>query len=154
MNIVIQKKDKQLNDLNEAYNNGKHVFLFISADWCDHCKIVKPEWFKLKQNNYGPDVVIVNVDSEIYKNIKGVGPDAEGFPDFRYISKLNGIEKFNDGRTYEAFDQWIKSKSGKSSSKSKSKSKSSHNKTNKHIKGMIYGGTRKRSKRKIQKRRR
>ena len=87
MNIVIQKKDKYLNQLNEAIKNGNDIFIFTSADWCGHCTAMKPEWAKLKQNNYGPNVVIANVNSEIYKAVHGFGPDVNGFPDLRYINK-------------------------------------------------------------------
>ena len=129
MNIVIQKKNKYLNQLNEAINKGNDIFLFTSADWCGHCKVMKPEWFKLKQNNYGLNVVIANINSEIYKSIHNFGPDVNGFPDLRYINKQKGIvENFeNNDRTYEAFDKWIRSKISATATNA-----------NQHIKGMVY----------------
>ena len=136
MNIVIQKKNpKIMEKLNNAINKGNDVFLFISADWCGHCKNMKPEWAKLSNNKYGQNVVIANVNSELNDDILGFGPKAEGFPDLRYINKQKGIiEKYEDSklpdmtRTYNAFQKWITSKIG--------------NKSNtKHIKGMVYGKT-------------
>ena len=139
MNIVIQKENpKLMAQLNNAINNGNDVFLFISADWCSHCKNMKPEWVKLYKNKYGPNVVVANVNSTLYKDITNFGPEVEGFPDLRYINKTKGInEKFEDSgisdinRTYIAFDKWIKSKT--------KNTEGGFKKTYKHKKGMIYG---------------
>ena len=149
MNIVIQKKNpKSITKLNNAINKGDHVFIFISADWCGHCKTMKPEWAKLCKNKYGPNVVIANVNSDLHEEIQGFGPKAEGFPDLRYINKMKGIiEKYEDSgilnseRTYEAFYQWIMSKT-----------KTGSNKIKTHKKGMVYnGGTRKQKNKRKQK---
>ena len=158
MNIVIQKKNakstKNMTKLNNAINKGNDVFLFINADWCGHCKTVKPEWAKLYKTKYAPTVVIANVNSELYKGITDFGPDVEGFPDLRYINKAKGInEKFENSklpdtnRTFNAFDKWIKSKTGAGNKSPKHNTKYKHkNKynTKKHVRGMIYGGSRKR----------
>ena len=140
MNIVIQKKDKYLNQLNEAIKNGNDIFIFTSADWCGHCTAMKPEWAKLKQNNYGPNVVIANVNSEIYKAVHGFGPDVNGFPDLRYINKKKGIVENlgNIDRTYEAIDKMIRSKVGTITAP-------------KHVKGMVYEKPKKSKKNKSKK---
>ena len=152
MNIVIQKKNaksiKNMAKLNNAINKGDDVFIFINADWCGHCKTVKPEWAKLYKTKYGPSVVIANVNSELYKDITNFGPDVEGFPDLRYINKAKGInEKFeNSGlpdtnRSFSAFVQWIKSKT--ESTKNNIIHKNKYN-TKKHVRGMVYGGSKSR----------
>ena len=157
MNIVIQKKNsksiKNMTKLNNAINKGDDVFIFVNADWCGHCKTVKPEWVKLYKTKYGPTVIIANVNSELYKDITDFGPDIEGFPDFRYINKKKGInEKFeNSGlpdtnRSFSAFDKWIKAKTKLSKHNAKHKNK---NNTKKHVRGMVYGGSKGRIGRKI-----
>ena len=157
MNIVIQKKNsksiKNMTKLNNAINKGDDVFIFVNADWCGHCKTVKPEWVKLYKTKYGPTVIIANVNSELYKDITDFGPDIEGFPDFRYINKKKGInEKFeNSGlpdtnRSFSAFDKWIKAKT--KLSKHNAKHKNKYN-TKKHVRGMVYGGSKGRIGRKI-----
>jgi thiol-disulfide isomerase/thioredoxin len=162
MNIVIQKKNakstKNIAKLNNAINKGDDVFLFINADWCGHCKTVKPEWAKLYKTKYGPSVVIANVNSELYKGITNFGPDVEGFPDLRYINKAKGItEKFENSklpdtnRTFNAFVQWIKSKTSNKNNTNKNNTnkhnfhKNKYN-TKKHVRGMVYGGSRRRGK--------
>ena len=158
MNIVIQKKNakttKNIAKLNNAINKGDDVFLFINADWCGHCKTVKPEWAKLYKTKYSPSVVIANVNSELYKGITNFGPDVEGFPDLRYINKAKGInEKFENSklpdtnRTFIAFDKWIKSKTSNKNNTNKNNTnkhnfhKNKYN-TKKHVRGMVYGGSR------------
>jgi len=152
MNIVIQKKNakstKNIEKLNNAINKGDDVFLFINADWCGHCKTVKPEWAKLYKTKYGPSVVIANVNSELYKGITNFGPDVEGFPDLRYINKAKGInEKFENSklpdtnRSFIAFDKWIKSKTGTKTGTKTSKHKNNKYNTKKHVRGMVYGGS-------------
>jgi len=149
MNIVIQKKNaksiKNMAKLNNAINKGDDVFIFVNADWCGHCKTVKPEWAKLYKTKYGPNVIIANVNSELYKSITNFGTDIEGFPDLRYINKAKGInEKFeNSGlpdtsRSFSAFDKWIKTKIDKGV---KSPKKNKYD-TKKHVRGMVYGGSR------------
>jgi len=152
MNIVIKKKNakstKNIEKLNNAINKGDDVFLFINADWCGHCKTVKPEWAKLYKTKYGPSVVIANVNSELYKGITNFGPDVEGFPDLRYINKAKGInEKFENSklpdtnRSFIAFDKWIKSKTGTKTGTKTSKHKNNKYNTKKHVRGMVYGGS-------------
>jgi thiol-disulfide isomerase/thioredoxin len=159
MNIVIQKKNsksiKNMAKLNNAINKGDDVFIFINANWCGHCKTVKPEWAKLYKIKYGPSVVIANVNSELYKGITDFGPDVEGFPDLRYINKSKGInEKFENSnlpdttRSFNAFDKWIKTKISKDA---KSIKKNKYN-TKKHVRGMVYGGSRSRKNKTIKNR--
>ena len=157
MNIVIQKKNakstKNIAKLNNAINKGDDVFLFINADWCGHCRDMKKEWKLLKNNSYGPNVVIANVNSELYKGITDFGPDVEGFPDLRYINKAKGInEKFENSklpdtnRSFIAFDKWIKSKTSNKNNTNKNNTnkhnfhKNKYN-TKKHVRGMVYGGS-------------
>jgi len=151
MNIVIQKKNlksiKNIEKLNNAINKGDDVFIFINADWCGHCKAMKKDWSKLNKYKYGPNVVIANVNSELYEEITNFGPNVEGFPDLRYINMKKGInEKFeNSGltdtdRTFVAFNKWITSKTG-----IKAKTESNKHKTRKHVKGMVYGKSRSRN---------
>lgn len=153
MNIVIQKKNaksiKNMAKLNNAINKGDDVFIFINADWCGHCKTVKPEWAKLYKTKYTPSVVIANVNSELYKDITNFGPDVEGFPDLRYINKAKGInEKFeNSGlpdtnRSFNAFDKWIKAKTGAGVKSTKHNMHKNKYNTKKHVRGMVYGGSR------------
>jgi len=153
MNIVIDKKSENLMDkLNNAINkNGSNIFIFVSAEWCGHCKTTIPEWNKLENNDYGDNVVIARVDSDLHDKIEGFGEPASGFPDLRYINKSQGIiEKYNSGRTIQDFNDWITSKTNKNTTakktkaKEKTKSKEKTNaktKTNKrHVKGAQYGG--------------
>ena len=156
MNIVIKKNNskskKNMIKLNNAINKGDDVFIFISANWCGHCKTTHHEWIKLGKHNYGPNIIIANVDSELNDDIEGFGSKAEGFPDLRYINKNKGIiEKFEDSKlpdtskTFSAFDKWIKSKTNtdiKSKTNTDIKSKTN---TNTDIKSKVYSNSQSKS---------
>ena len=66
-------------------HEGKGVVTLYFAEWCPHCKNLKPHWDKLSQK-HADKFHFELVDSEDKAKIKQANPPVEGFPDIR----LNG----------------------------------------------------------------
>jgi protein disulfide-isomerase-like protein len=82
------------------------------TDWCGYCKRLAPTWDKLagEYDNTelnGKKIRILSVDCEKYKSI-GKEFGVEGFPTIKVISP-EGVSDYAGGRTYEAFEKFLKS---------------------------------------------
>ena len=102
-----------INKLNEHIANGKPTFLFLYMDGCGPCNTTKDEWAKISSHIpddfQGNDVMVAQVNKDLYNSLKGVGSDPMAFPTLRYIDG-NNIEEYESGRTAEALAGWIKGK--------------------------------------------
>lgn len=87
------------------------VALFY-APWCGHCETVKPIWDKLEK--FHPNSV-VSVNSDENKEL-AKKHDIQGFPTIKYLpnglGSPAGVEEYEGERTYEALDNFVKSKIG------------------------------------------
>lgn len=81
---------------------GSKLLLF-HADWCGHCKKMKPDWDRVKSEYPGrcEDVESNNITQEHRDNY-----NIKGYPT---IFIINGNEKteWNNDRTYESFKKFL-----------------------------------------------
>ena len=83
-NVIMLKKSDFDNNLN-LKKQGKVVILYF-ADWCGHCKHLKPDYQKLADNKEGFTVAAVDADNNggLIEMIQSKGDKAEyqvqGFP--------------------------------------------------------------------------
>ena len=94
--------------LNEGMEDGGEngVLRFFYADWCPHCKAVKPEWEKLKKA-YKGDVVLKDVDCSKGRPSIAKKLEVEGFPTFIY-SKAGEHKEYDGDRTAAGLKAFIK----------------------------------------------
>lgn len=94
----------------------------IYADWCGHCRVMKPDWNRLMhelKTNYrckkqGCVLTIANIravnlepNDPVIQNIKYIPKDIKGIPSIMYISKgTRGLE-YSKERTYAEMLNWI-----------------------------------------------
>jgi len=86
------------------------VFTLYYADWCPHCKTIKP----LFEQFMGGGSVSVNGKAVQCKMVeekqiqKGVDPDIKGYPSLLYSDAAGKIVEFSGPRTADGFMQFLK----------------------------------------------
>jgi len=116
---------------NQHLSSGKQCFLFLYMDGCYPCKMTKLSWAKIpgcikKENLKNKNVMVAEINENLFGKMKNVGNSPRGFPTLRYIDK-NGkiVEEYESGRDPQDFADWIESKLTKKRAYHK---KSIHNK--------------------------
>lgn len=90
--------------------NERGTFTLYYADWCPHCKTIKPMF----QEFMGNGRVAVNKDYVRCKMVeekqiqKGVDPDVKGYPTLLYSDAAGKVVEFNGPRTSDGFLQFLK----------------------------------------------
>ncbi len=72
-------QELESDNLQEIINSNETVLVQYSATWCGNCRIMKPKFKKLANENGGLPFVIV---------------DAEKFPDSRQLANVDNLPTF------------------------------------------------------------
>ena len=116
-----------ISKLQQMYSSGKPIFMLIRKDRCPPCEETKPHWMQIPNNEEikSKDIVVADVEEQALSSLDFMNPPVNviGFPTMVHI-KEKQIHPFEQGRTVDAFVNWIKNSTfEKSGAKSKSKSK-------------------------------
>lgn len=88
------------------------TFVLYYADWCPHCKTVKPifaEWSKNGSVNIGGKTVFCSMVEADASPEKVTAAGVKGFPTM-LLHKANGQKvEFSGERTPEGWEAWLKS---------------------------------------------
>ena len=113
-----KNQENKIAEVNKCISSGYYVFVLVYLEGCGPCNATRPEWAKLEStlsSQYiNKNVAIVDVDSDLYKGILGIGT-VEGFPSIKHI-KYKKVESFDDSgikcfdRKVDCFVKWIESK--------------------------------------------
>jgi len=79
-------KELTEDNLNEVFQTSKRVMIQYGAAWCGNCKITKPKFKNLSEEN--PDVEFIYVDAEKF-------PESRKYAD---VSNLPTFAGFIDGK--------------------------------------------------------
>lgn len=87
--------------------NGKKLVLFY-ADWCGHCKTIKPEWnaAAAKVNKNGNNKMIkINVGDAKDENQQQISNayNIQGYPTILYLDSGKKIDTYKDGMDETSF---------------------------------------------------
>jgi len=107
---------KNMEIFKKHHDSGKQCFLFLYMDGCGPCDMTKLSWKDIrkyikKQNLTNNNIIVAQINKNLFEEMKNIGAEPMGFPTLRYINK-NGkvIEEYESSRTPQAFAQWIESK--------------------------------------------
>ena len=91
--------------LSELLKDGDWMVLYY-AEWCGHCKAMKPEWDKvverLKENK---KINVADVKSDVIDELSHK-PKIEGFPTIKMYNKGTEVAKFEDVRSADKLEQF------------------------------------------------
>ena len=85
---------------NTNTNNDTQLMLFY-ADWCGHCKKMKPDWEKLKSEFPGK---CIDVESESITDRHRSQYNVKGYPSI-FVVRGEEITEYDGERTYTAFSE-------------------------------------------------
>ena len=130
MTDVFDINSSNLNDFIEKLNNNdKCTMIFIFANWCGHCKAMKPEMTKFKQelkaDNNVPALVAFLEETDMTKNKDKIqdlpfANEVNGFPTIVYRDQGDdNFTSYSGDRTHQAFMKFIKQHAMKGGRKKK-----------------------------------
>ena len=106
-------------EFNKHVKDGKHVFVLFYMEGCGPCNATRPEWKKLEnvltnKHKNNDDIVIVDVDQNLIKQLKHITKQPKGFPTMQHISNRGRhCEDYEDSnisvkdRSVDSFVEWI-----------------------------------------------
>ena len=100
MHIKVASNNDAIN-LSKHLNNGNWMVLYY-ADWCGHCKTMKPEWDNVIKSLNNPqtntnNVNVAEIESQHIENLVNK-PDIKGFPTIKMYNNGLPIANFEDER--------------------------------------------------------
>ena len=114
--LTDEKNKKNMEIFKQHIGSGKQGFLFLYMDGCGPCNMTKESWkdinkYVKKQHLTNSNIVVAEINKDLFKEMENIGAEPMGFPTLRYINK-NGkiVEEYESSRTPQAFAQWIESK--------------------------------------------
>ena len=128
--LHINSKTNNAALFNKYVEQGKQIFILFYMEGCGPCNMTRPEWKKieniLSSTDKNNNIVVVDIDQEVFEELKYLQSKPMGFPTMRYIANKGKTSEDYDGeRNIDAFMKWIQSKSSTFSTFKKSTFKKS-----------------------------
>lgn len=110
MRLVLEKSS-QLPNFNNNVKKGPWLVWFY-ADWCGHCKMMKPEWKKLeKRCASDPRLNVAKVSDEMKDNIpEEMNQNIQGYPTVRMFNNGKMMSEYSGERNNNAFLDFLLNK--------------------------------------------
>ena len=123
MNIKVNSPNDALN-LSKLLKDGNWMVLYY-AEWCSHCKTMKPEWKKAVNNvsNNKDTINIAEIESSHIGNLSEP-PNVDGYPTIKMYNNGKEVAKFEDERIADKIEKFAINNSSKKVAKPKNKDKS------------------------------
>ena len=110
MRLVLEKSS-QLPNFNNNVKKGPWLVWFY-ADWCGHCKMMKPEWKKLeKRCARDPRLNVAKVSDEMKNDIpEQMNQNIQGYPTVRMFNNGKMMSEYSGERNNNAFLEFLLNK--------------------------------------------
>jgi thiol-disulfide isomerase/thioredoxin len=158
--MVLVKQIKSANVLEDSFDKSDSYFLFIYANWCGHCKEMKPDMenFKKEASRKNGNVFIGCIEDTAIKNDTRINEvltkyniEPQGYPTIVYGKKNEAPTELKGERNLKNFNKifnelckGITRQSGGRRRKRKRKSRKTHKKRTKRKKRRRKKKTKKR----------
>jgi thiol-disulfide isomerase/thioredoxin len=128
MYIKVSSDNDALN-LSKLINDGNWMVLYY-ADWCGHCKTMKPEWQqvvnKLNTSNKNTDKInVAEIESQHIGKLLNK-PEIEGFPTIKMYNNGKPIADFDEERVASKIEEFANNNAEKHEAKHESIHESKH----------------------------
>ena len=90
----------------QTNDNEKYYLTLFYADWCGHCKKMKPEWDKFKNGKYGSNCK--EYESSELTSEMSEKYNIQGYPTILLLKEDEVIQKYDGGREQIDFEEFIK----------------------------------------------
>jgi thiol-disulfide isomerase/thioredoxin len=109
--------DNDAINLSKIIKDGDWMVLYY-AEWCGHCKTMKPEWNKVvrnikkdnKSNDNKNNINIAEIESKHIGNLEDK-PQIDGYPTIKMYNNGKEIANFNDSRVASKIEEFANSNS-------------------------------------------
>ena len=103
------KSSSDASNLSNLIKSGDWMVLYY-AEWCGHCKTMKPEWQKVVSNLSNPKintnkVNVAEIESSHIGNLVNK-PEIEGFPTIKMYNNGKEIANFDDARVANKIEEF------------------------------------------------
>ena len=107
MHLKVESEADALN-LSKLINDGNWMVLYY-AEWCGHCKTMKPEWHKVVSNlsnsKTSNKINVAEIESEHIGKLLNK-PDIEGFPTIKMYNNGKAVANFKDERVASKIEEF------------------------------------------------
>ena len=96
----------------DGFQSGVDSFTMYYADWCPHCKTIKPafkDWSSKGSTTIGGKTVFLNMVEADSSPAKLAGKPVKGYPTFLLEKADGSFKEFDGDRSPDGWTSWLKS---------------------------------------------
>jgi thiol-disulfide isomerase/thioredoxin len=109
--VSVRIKEGFQSSPDDIMKNPKKVFVLFHANWCGHCKTLKPIWDKVEAK-HGDKMTSIEVGDENDPKTAAVkkhfNVHIEGYPSMLVVENGKVMDTYNGGRTEEEITNYVK----------------------------------------------
>ena len=106
---LLKVSEKNKDKFAECIEKDRPTLVLFFANWCPHCQMFEPIWKELaKKNEKNKKIQLAQVEYEDMESVPKKYKKIRGFPTIQMMKGGKVLSEFNDMRTIEALESYIK----------------------------------------------